>query len=42
VRGQQDGRINWNATLDTGGVMIGDKDTLDFDVSANRSDDAGS
>jgi polyisoprenoid-binding protein YceI len=39
---RKDWGINWNATLDAGGVMIGDKVTLDFDVSAIRSDDAGS
>jgi polyisoprenoid-binding protein YceI len=39
---RKDWGINWNATLDAGGVMIGDKVTLDFDVSAIRTDDAGS
>lgn len=39
---RKDWGINWNATLDAGGVMIGDKVTLDLDVSAIRSDDAAS
>jgi len=39
---RKDWGINWNATLDAGGVMIGDKVTLDFDVSAIRNDDAAS
>ncbi len=39
---RKDWGINWNATLDAGGVMIGDKVTLEFDVEAIRSDDAGS
>ncbi len=39
---RKDWGINWNATLDAGGVMIGDKVTLDFDVSAIRTDAAES
>jgi polyisoprenoid-binding protein YceI len=39
---RKDWGITWNATLDAGGVMIGDVVTLDFDVSAIRSADAGS
>ena len=39
---RKDWGINWNATLDAGGVMIGDKVTLDFDVSAIRSDEGAS
>ena len=39
---RKDWGINWNAALDAGGVMIGDKVTLDFDVSAIRSGEEGS
>lgn len=39
---RKDWGMNWNAALDAGGVMIGDRVTLDFDVSAIRTDDAES
>ena len=32
--------LNWNTALDTGGVLVSEKVTLEFDVSAIRSDDA--
>jgi polyisoprenoid-binding protein YceI len=39
---RKDWGIVWNANLDAGGVMIGDKVTLDFDISAIRNVDAES
>ncbi len=32
--------LNWNAALDSGGVLVSDKVTLEFDVSAIKSQDA--
>ncbi len=32
--------INWNAVLDAGGVLVSEKVTLEFEVSAIRTDDA--
>ncbi|HQV57112.1 MAG TPA: YceI family protein [Ilumatobacteraceae bacterium] len=34
VVNRKDWGINWNAALDAGGVMVGDKVTLEFEVSA--------
>jgi hypothetical protein len=28
--------VTWNAALETGGVMVSDKITLEFDISAIR------
>src|SRR4029453_9460899 len=39
---RKDWGINWHATLDAGGGIIGEKVPLDFDVSAIRTEDAGS
>jgi polyisoprenoid-binding protein YceI len=30
--------VNWNAALEAGGVLVGEKVTLEFDVSAIRAD----
>ena len=35
---RKDWGISWNAALDTGGVLVSEKVTLDFDVSAIRTD----
>jgi polyisoprenoid-binding protein YceI len=35
---RKDWGINWNASLDAGGVLVGEKVTLEFEVSAIRSD----
>ena len=37
---RKDWGLNWNATLDTGGVLVSEKVTLEFDVSAIRQGDA--
>ena len=37
---RKDFGLNWNAALDTGGVLVSEKVTLEFDVSAIRSEDA--
>lgn len=37
VINRKDWGVSWNASLDTGGVLVGDKITLEFDVSATRS-----
>jgi polyisoprenoid-binding protein YceI len=33
---RKDWGINWNAALDTGGVLVSEKVTLEFEVSAIR------
>lgn len=35
---RKDFGLNWNATLDTGGVLVSDEVTLEFDVSAIQVD----
>jgi polyisoprenoid-binding protein YceI len=35
---RKDWGLTWNAPLETGGVLVGDKVTLEFDVSAIRQD----
>ena len=40
VVNRKDWGVNWNAALETGGVLVSDKVTLEFDVSAIRSADA--
>lgn len=35
---RKDWGVNWNAALETGGVLVSDKVTLEFDVSAIRTD----
>lgn len=37
---RKDFGLNWNAALDTGGVLVSDKVTLEFDVSAIKTEDA--
>ena len=37
---RKDWGVNWNAALEAGGVLVGEKVTLAFDVSAIRTDDA--
>ena len=37
---RKDWGVNWNATLDAGGVLVGEKVTLEFEVSAIRHNDA--
>lgn len=37
---RKDFGLRWNAPLDTGGVLVSEKVTLEFDVSAIRSSDA--
>jgi polyisoprenoid-binding protein YceI len=37
---RKDWGVNWNAALETGGVLVSEKVTLEFDVSAIRSADA--
>jgi polyisoprenoid-binding protein YceI len=39
---RKDWGMVWNANLDAGGVMVGDKVTLDFEVEAVRSDEPAS
>ncbi len=34
---RKDWGVNWNAALEAGGVLVGEKITLDFDISAIRS-----
>lgn len=36
---RKDFGVNWNAALDAGGVLVGEKVTLEFEVSAIRSGD---
>jgi polyisoprenoid-binding protein YceI len=36
---RKDWGISWNAALDTGGVLVSEKVTLEFEVSAIRSDE---
>ena len=35
---RKDWGVNWNAALDTGGVLVSEKVTLEFEVSAIRTD----
>ena len=35
---RKDWGVNWNAALDTGGVLVSEKITLEFDVSAIRTE----
>ena len=35
---RKDWGVSWNAALEAGGVLVGEKVTLEFDVSAIRSD----
>ncbi len=37
---RKDWGVNWNAALEAGGVLVSEKVTLEFEVSAIRSDDA--
>ncbi|MEW6154512.1 MAG: YceI family protein [Actinomycetota bacterium] len=37
---RKDWGVNWNAALDAGGVLVSEKVTLEFEVSAVRSDGA--
>jgi polyisoprenoid-binding protein YceI len=41
VINRKDWGVNWNATLEAGGVMISDKVTLELEVSAIREADEG-
>jgi polyisoprenoid-binding protein YceI len=38
---RKDWGVNWNAALDAGGVLVSEKVTLEFEVSAIRNADAG-
>ena len=40
VINRKDWGVTWNAPLETGGVLVGEKVTLEFEVSAIRSADA--
>jgi len=37
---RKDWGVSWNAALDTGGVLVSEKVTLEFEVSAVRTPDA--
>ena len=37
VINRKDWGVTWNAALEAGGVMVSDKITLEFDISAIRS-----
>lgn len=37
---RRDWGVNWNAALETGGVLVGEKIVLEFDVSAIRTGDS--
>ena len=37
---RKDWGLNWNAALDAGGVLVSEKVTLEFDISAIKSEDA--
>ncbi len=37
---RKDWGVNWNAALEAGGVLVGEKVTLEFEVSAIRTADA--
>ena len=37
---RKDFGLTWNASLDTGGVLVSEKVTLEFDVSAIKAEDA--
>jgi len=34
---RKDWGVNWNTTLDSGGVLVGEKVTLEFELSATRN-----
>jgi polyisoprenoid-binding protein YceI len=38
VVNRKDWGVNWNAALEAGGVLVGEKVTLEFEVSAIRTD----
>ena len=38
---RKDWGVNWNAALEAGGVLVSEKVTLEFEVSAIRTSDAG-
>jgi polyisoprenoid-binding protein YceI len=38
---RKDWGVSWNAALEAGGVLVGEKITLEFEVSAIRTGDAG-
>ena len=40
VVNRKDFGLNWNAPLDTGGVLVSEKVTLEFEVSAVRTDES--
>ena len=40
VVNRKDWGVSWNAALDTGGVLVSEKVTLEFEVSAIRTPDA--
>ncbi len=40
VVNRKDWGLTWNAPLDAGGVLVSEKVTLEFEVSAIRSDAA--
>lgn len=40
VVNRKDWGINWNAALEAGGVLVGEKVTLEFEVSATRTENA--
>ncbi len=40
VVNRKDWGVNWNATLEAGGVLVSEKVTLEFEVSAIRTDEA--
>jgi len=40
VVNRKDFGVEWNAPLETGGVLVGEKVTLEFEISAIRSSDA--
>ena len=37
---RKDWGVNWNAALEAGGVLVSEKVTLEFEVSAIRTNDA--
>jgi polyisoprenoid-binding protein YceI len=36
VINRKDWGVNWNAPMEAGGVLVGDKVTLEFEISAVR------
>ena len=38
VVNRKDWGVSWNAALDAGGVLVGEKVTLEFEISAVKSD----